>query len=319
MATHEDYLDDAVTSRVRLVRYENEVVAETASESRQMEAEAAAAVIAGLTIITPAAIRRVVSEVRDIIGGSFQSIERRVLTDFAEVAELLASNEARLTQTQVRGIASLLAQAMAHPYDGRTSREWVRYIRDAITAHATRQIRIGAFAGQGAIATAARLTGSSGLSMRTLTGMALAARTVLTGIHSYIREGIWHINPRIDRVMQISVLDSRTTDICRGYHGRIWLVGEGPRPPHHANCRSIVVPLRRGEAPPALETWNQWLRRQADAGRREVVVEALGPTRAALFFDGSLPLDRFTNRRGLRYSLAELRQRYPAAFNPPRG
>lgn len=45
------------------------------------------------------------------------------------------------------------------------------------------------------------------------------------------------------RVLWVSVLDNRTSDICLNLDGSIFPIDEGPRPPAHFNCRSIVIPL----------------------------------------------------------------------------
>lgn len=80
----------------------------------------------------------------------------------------------------------------------------------------------------------------------------------------------------------VSVLDSRTTDICRGRDGQIYTYGEGPVPPAHYNCRSRIVAVHavnanvkpRGElAPiPRDETITQWLARQPRDVRQDIVV-----------------------------------------------
>lgn len=41
----------------------------------------------------------------------------------------------------------------------------------------------------------------------------------------------------------VSVLDSATTDYCRGQDGKIYEVGKGPHPPAHYNCRSERIPI----------------------------------------------------------------------------
>ena len=52
------------------------------------------------------------------------------------------------------------------------------------------------------------------------------------------------MNPKIiNRLRYTAVLDSRTTPICRSLDGRIYQVGQGPRPPQHWNCRSIMIPV----------------------------------------------------------------------------
>lgn len=59
--------------------------------------------------------------------------------------------------------------------------------------------------------------------------------------------------------MWISVLDSRTTDICRSRSRRIYEYGRGPVPPAHYRCRSHIVPYRGQDIP---ETYGEWLSQQ---------------------------------------------------------
>lgn len=46
----------------------------------------------------------------------------------------------------------------------------------------------------------------------------------------------------IHKVIWVSVLDSGTTEYCEEHDGNIYEVGEGPRPPAHYGCRSMVEP-----------------------------------------------------------------------------
>lgn len=57
-------------------------------------------------------------------------------------------------------------------------------------------------------------------------------------------------------------------------------------------------------------TYQVWLERQPSS----FVVDVLGPTRAKLFRDGNLKLDRFVNRRGDELTLSQLARRDKAAF-----
>lgn len=43
--------------------------------------------------------------------------------------------------------------------------------------------------------------------------------------------------------MWVSVMDSRTTDICRSRNHNVYRYGQGPLPPAHMNCRSSIAPL----------------------------------------------------------------------------
>lgn len=65
-----------------------------------------------------------------------------------------------------------------------------------------------------------------------------------------------------------------------------------------------------GGTPDVIE-YGEWLKRQPD----EFIVDTLGPTRAALFKDGNLKLDKFVNRSGDALTLDELMKRSPEAFN----
>lgn len=44
-----------------------------------------------------------------------------------------------------------------------------------------------------------------------------------------------------------AILDDRTSDICRGLHGKIFKAGTEPVPPMHFNCRSVLVPITKYE------------------------------------------------------------------------
>lgn len=57
-------------------------------------------------------------------------------------------------------------------------------------------------------------------------------------------------------------------------------------------------------------TYQQWLERQPAS----FVVDLMGPTRAKLFRDGDLKLDRFVNRRGDELTLAQMARRDRDAF-----
>lgn len=44
-----------------------------------------------------------------------------------------------------------------------------------------------------------------------------------------------------------AILDDRTTDICRGLHGKFFKAGNEPIPPMHFNCRSTLIPITKYE------------------------------------------------------------------------
>lgn len=128
---------------------------------------------------------------------------------------------------------------------------------------------------------------------------------------------------------QISVLDSRTTDKCRDYHGCEWDLGFQPvgrkkRPyengcPRHFGCRSVIVaiPAPGLTATPAVEamaavdiaggaTLAQWARSKADGVQREL----FGAGKLAQFEAGVITQSQLLDAAGNPTTLKDLRRRY---------
>ena len=125
----------------------------------------------------------------------------------------------------------------------------------------------------------------------------------------------------------VATLDGKTTITCGSNDGKVFEVGQGPQPPLHWNCRSVRIPIvnpaftlgagLRGQRASmdgpvnAQRTFGGWLRSQPAEFQNDV----LGPERADLFRNGGLSIDKFTDDRGIVYSLEELRVLEPQAFN----
>lgn len=95
----------------------------------------------------------------------------------------------------------------------------------------------------------------------------------------------------------VSVIDSKTSDICRSRNGRVYAYGAGPMPPAHPNCRSTTRPVfRRAPAAP-VPTWGDWLRSQPVPVQNEI----LGRDKAVSFRKGEkVPeAEKYNPRRSL--------------------
>ena len=67
-------------------------------------------------------------------------------------------------------------------------------------------------------------------------------RTTVQHISAQAKQAVFNANADIvDGLEWVSVLDARTTEICRELDGKIYAINEGPRPPIHPNCRSTMV------------------------------------------------------------------------------
>lgn len=84
-----------------------------------------------------------------------------------------------------------------------------------------------------------------------------------------------------DKYTWCSILDSRTSDICRERNGNVYEYRNGPRPPAHWNCRSFIVPVTitdLGDLP----TFYTWVKNQPASVQDDV----LGPSRGKGMRDG---------------------------------
>lgn len=110
----------------------------------------------------------------------------------------------------------------------------------------------------------------------------------------------------IEREEYVAVLDRRTTITCASLDGNIYLADQGPRPPLHFNCRSTRIPLVDGSDSANVSEYGNWLKRQP----KSVQVEVLGEERAKLFRSGELTIEKFTDDKGVVYSIDDLERLY---------
>lgn len=156
---------------------------------------------------------------------------------------------------------------------------------------------------------------------------ATIVRTAVQHVSNQSREATW-VENGIKKYRWVSTLDSRTSAQCRSLDGKVFVVGKGPRPPIHMNCRSTTVAiipglenlsdmLTRASADGPVGgsvTYYEWLKTQ----QPEFQDIVLGPTRGKLFRDGGLSAERFAELQlGAFFeplSLDEMRKLEPRAF-----
>lgn len=155
----------------------------------------------------------------------------------------------------------------------------------------------------------------------------------------------------VSREYPLVTFDNRTSKRCISINVQYpdgWPVNESPvgYPPYHFSCRTQIVYGLKGmgdprkgidraatgsgpeyergdtykgkkdvgafeiEQVPADMSFGAWLKMQD----REFVIDSLGATRAKLFLDGKLPLDRMSDAYGRELTLAELRAKYADSF-----
>ena len=136
-------------------------------------------------------------------------------------------------------------------------------------------------------------------------------RTAMNHTATAAREEVYKVNAHlIASVQWISVIDQRTSAVCRAFDDQTFPVDSGPRPPAHPNCRSTTIPIFKGDEKLKRLSYGDWLKEQD----RETVEDILGKRKAALFLDGSLTLDRFVDASGKEYNLTQLKAREATAW-----
>lgn len=153
-------------------------------------------------------------------------------------------------------------------------------------------------------------------------------RTATQHVSQQSREATWEANSDlIDRYQWVSTLDGKTSQQCKSLDQTVYVIGQGPTPPIHPNCRSTTVPYfkpsiwdqgatRSAEFGPVDQstTYYEWLGNQPKAFQDD----ALGPTRGKLFRDGGLSSEEFSklqlDKNFQPLTLDEMKRLNPNAF-----
>jgi SPP1 gp7 family putative phage head morphogenesis protein len=105
--------------------------------------------------------------------------------------------------------------------------------------------------------------------------------TVLQHVSSYTQSAF--ADSFYTQEQWVSIIDSKTTVICRERNGNIYPTDEGPYPPAHWYCRSKRVPLTNGDALHDIpDTFYEWAADQPEA----FLNDALGTVIAAKILAG---------------------------------
>ncbi len=75
------------------------------------------------------------------------------------------------------------------------------------------------------------------------TSLETFARTKFTEVMNKGRIAFFEESGVVSGYQYSAILDDRTTDICRGLHGKTFKAGDQPIPPMHFNCRSLLIPI----------------------------------------------------------------------------
>lgn len=184
------------------------------------------------------------------------------------------------------------------PFQGRFLKDWASGLEAGTLDRIEQQILIGMTEGEGTDDIIRRLRGTraggfkDGVFATNRRSAEMVTRTAVNHVSNAAHATTLEENKSLfPHYRWISVLDGRTSPICRERSGKVYKTGEGPIPPGHPNCRSTVVGVPRGSSTEAREEldYATWLEQQPADVQREI----LGPTRYQLYKDGGIKIDKF--------------------------
>lgn len=264
-------------------------------------------------------IRAINTEAHARIDGSlFNALDELAANETIFAQSLYGLSFAAREDIRILGNEQLKAILRTKPLNGRFLKDWTQYLDQASYATIEQQIRIGMAEGEGTEQIIRRLVGTrtnafgDGAYTVTRRRAEMVVRTSVNHVSNAAHYETIRENPDLfPQYAWLSILDNRTTPICRQRAGKVYRAGKGPVPPAHPSCRSTIVAVDPGdEDETPVPTYSEWMDRQPAAVQKDV----LGPTRYRLWKKGGLELDRFTNRRGDQITLEGLKKRDADAF-----
>ena len=217
--------------------------------------------------------------------------------------------------------AVLKQLVLSSTFEGHRMQTWMGGYSRSVQAGIVKQLKVGVATGESLPTIAKRLRKVLGQKSRQAETL---ARTAVSNIVHDAREATFKANKKLIRKVQwVATLDHRTTLICINLDGKVFNVGEGPRPPAHFNCRSTSVPVvtswqefgisdppaftraSMNGAVPAKLNYRQWLKRQS----KSTQIKVLGKKRQALYASGKGKIDRFVGKDLKPLTLKQLARR----------
>lgn len=135
------------------------------------------------------------------------------------------------------------------PFLGRNFETWITDLATKDAGRIADEVIVGVLQGRSrqrilqAVLGEEDLDGNNGETQRTRNALTQIIDTGLFAMLGLAALDFADSNPLLPRDLYVAVLDSRTTQICRSLHGKVFTRGKGPYPPLHWHCRSIRVAL----------------------------------------------------------------------------
>ena len=165
---------------------------------------------------------------------------------------LLASIPVQLELATVR-LAQLRAVVKRGAFEGQLLSQWFSQLAAQDQQRLERALAIGMTNGETLEQILRRVVGTragayqDGILSISRRNAEAIVRTAVNQVSNDARAEVWDANSDIiEGERWTATLDGRTSAICRARDGQVFPLGEGPRPPAHFNCRSVMVAVISG-------------------------------------------------------------------------
>lgn len=354
--------DEAISHAIDLQRYTNDVVRRMLAILNSFDPELVGQLAAALSAMDPstvtvARLEGVLQTLKVVNQRAHQRVQEALHVEMRKLAEYEANYQFQLFEdtipapivARMGGVVAVtyetvLAAAMAQPFQGKLLSEFAEKVGAAAMNRLQDTIRIGYVQGLTNDEIVRKVRGTraakyqDGILEINRRGAQAVVRTAVSHVANTVRDAVYEANRTYVKAVQwVSTLDLRTTPQCRIRDQLLYTATETHRPLGHKipwlegpgrlhwNCRSTSAPVMKSakelgldipEAPPGSRAsmdgqvpeetnYEGWLRRQS-AKRQD---EVLGKTRGQLFREQRLPMERFYNDKGEYLTLDELRRR----------
>lgn len=273
--------------------------------------------------LTRRQLNRLLNQVEQIIKDGYGDITDRIEATLHEFAPYEAQAQSQiLDQTnviadlRVPSDADLWAAVEARPFEGKYLAGWLDALPVNTATRVKEAIQQGYVDGLGPLEIARQIRGTrtrQGVMDISSRGAEAMVRTAMAHTAAMATQRTYQGRRGITHEYWVSVLDHRTSAICRSLSGKFFEKGKGPYPPQHIGCRSRRIAATKGNMAKLkeVETYQQWLKRQS----AETQDDILGVAKGKLFRDGGLTVDRFVDQSGQEYTLDQLKAKDKAVFD----
>lgn len=173
-----------------------------------------------------------------------------------------------------------------------------------------RGVQTGFVQGQTTRQIVSGVAGAGGLADISERNVMTVVRTAVSHISNTARDEVYSSNNDIVQKYQwVSTLDSRTSTVCKSRDGQKYVIGKGPMPPAHPNCRSTTIPIIEDDFLDFLDEGAVRAARGANGGTQVDAStsyydflkqqpawfqdEALGPVRGKIFRNSGISPEEF--------------------------